>query len=533
MNKRFILFSLGIILEILASILIIPALIAFHELPNELILNKCLSPAFYGFAISIVSSFIVGRSLKSIGTNKLIGTGIKEGFAIVTFGWILSSFFGAIPLFTHFLSVAPQVDFPSIALAFTDSYFEIMSGFTTTGSTILTEIESLPKGILFWRSLTHWLGGMGIVTLVLAILPAFGIASYQMFRGEIPGPTTERLKPRLSQTAKILWGAYALLTFIETVLLRIGGMPWFDAWCHSFGTLATGGFSTQNASIANYSPYIQWVIIIFMFMAGMNFIIHYRLIFAADITMLKKDREFHFYSIVTVIAILLSTGILQVKGLASQEQIKSSYRRQEMSQVQLEDKTKLENKKIESLSDSLRHSAFQVISITTTTGYGTADFDMWPNVIRFMLVALMFFGGCAGSTGGGIKMVRIMVILQTAWREVKTLVQPRLISRIKISSTAMDERQVSNIMGFVTLFITAFVIFSAIMCFYVEDITTAVTSVIATMCNIGPGLSGVGSTENFAWIPLGGKWVLTFCMLLGRLEIYTVFIALSSLGWKK
>lgn len=533
MNKRFILFSLGIILEILAAILIVPAFIAFYELPASPLIQKCISPDFLGFVIAIVSSFASGKLLKALGTNTLIGTGIKEGFAIVTFGWLLSSFFGAIPLFTYFLSVSQQIDISSIALAFTDSYFEIMSGFTTTGSTILTNIEALPKGILFWRSLTHWLGGMGIVTLVLAILPAFGIASYQMFRGEIPGPTTERLKPRLSQTAKILWGAYALLTFVETVLLRIGGMPWFDAWCHSFGTLATGGFSTQNASIANYSPYIQWVIIIFMFLAGMNFIIHYRIIFAGDFEFPKRDKEFHFYSIVLLIAILASTFILQSKGLASEKQIKSSFRPQAMSEELYAEKVDTEKSKIDSFESTLRHSAFQVISITTTTGYGTADFDMWPNFLRLMLVVLMFFGGCAGSTGGGIKMVRIMVILQTAWREVKTLVQPRLISRIKISDAAMDERQVSNIMGFVTLFLTAFAIFSLIMCFYIEDVTTAVTSVVATMCNIGPGLSGVGSTENFSWIPLGGKWVLTFCMLLGRLEIYTVFIALSSLGWKK
>ncbi|NQV31800.1 MAG: TrkH family potassium uptake protein, partial [Phycisphaeraceae bacterium] len=386
----------------------------------------------------------------------------------------------------------------------------------------------------FWRSLTHWLGGMGIVTLALAILPAFGVASYQMFRGEVPGPTSERLQPRLAQTAKILWGVYAVLTLAEVILLKFGGMSMFDAWCHAFGTLATGGFSTKNASIAAYnSAYIDWVIIIFMFFAGMNFIIHYQVLFTRKWTLVRHNKEFHFYAAVLVIAILVCTVVLQISGIAPETQITQSFRSQPFSQDVLAEKLATEGEKVRTPLSTLRHTAFQVVSITTTTGYATADFDMWPNFIRFILVTLMFFGGCAGSTGGGIKMIRIMVGIKTAWREVKTLMQPRIILPIKIEGKELKEKQVANIIGFMSLFLGCFVVLCGIMSFLIDDFATAITSVIATMCNIGPGLSGVGATENYAWIPTSGKWVLCFCMLLGRLEIYTVIIALSPITWKK
>ena len=442
--------------------------------------------------------------------------------------------FGAIPLTIYFLSRSDIVTVSAVTRAFTDAYFEIMSGFTTTGATIMTDIEGLPQGILFWRSLTHWLGGMGIITLALAILPAFGIAGYQMFRGEVPGPTAERLKPRLAQTAKILWGTYVVLTLAETALLKIGGMTLFDALCHSFGTMATGGFSTKAASIGAYnSAYIEWVIIIFMFFAGMNFIIHYRILFSRKFDLLKNNKEFHFYATVILIAVLLATVMLWTGGIAPKEEISRSYRSQPLSGKAITEKIAEEKAKIDSFGDTLRHSAFQVVSITTTTGYCTADFDVWPNFIRYMLVILMFFGGCAGSTGGGIKMIRIMVTFKSALREVRTIIKPRIIAPVKIAGGAIEESQVSNILGFVALFAAIFIVFSLAMSFFINDFTTSFTAVAATMCNIGPGLSGIGAAENYAWIPIPGKWILVFCMLLGRLEIYTVLIALSPVSWKK
>lgn len=534
MNKRFIIFSVGKLLEILALILLVPAGIAFFEIPDKVFPSIFFDTRLLGFIIAIAVSFLFGNLLKLIGNRELTGTGIREGFAIVTFGWILLTLAGAIPLFVYFVGQAETMTWSVGVRAFTDSFFEIMSGFSTTGATILTDVEILPRGILFWRSLTHWLGGMGIVTLALAILPAFGVASYQMFRGEVPGPTSERLQPRLAQTAKILWGVYAVLTLAEVILLKFGGMSMFDAWCHAFGTLATGGFSTKNASIAAYnSAYIDWVIIIFMFFAGMNFIIHYQVLFTRKWTLVRYNTEFHFYAGVLIVAILLCTVVLQMSGIAPETQITQSFRSQPLSQEVLTEKLETEGAKIQAPLSTLRYTAFQVVSITTTTGYATADFDMWPNVVRFILVVLMFFGGCAGSTGGGIKMIRIMVGIKTAWREVKTLIQPRIILPIKIEGKELKEKQVANIIGFMSLFLGCFVILCAIMSFLIDDFATAITSVIATMCNIGPGLSGVGATENYAWIPISGKWVLCLCMLLGRLEIYTVLIALSPITWKK
>lgn len=534
MNKSFITYSVGKLLEILSLCLLIPAAISWFEIPHKTPAGILLDYRLLGFLIAIVSSFICGKILKRIGSKELSGTGIREGFAIVTFGWLILTLFGAIPLFLHFLveagAITPEVIFNSL----TDSYFEIMSGFTTTGATIIPDVESLPRGILFWRSMTHWLGGMGIVTLALAILPAFGIASYQMFRGEVPGPTSERLKPRLAQTAKILWGVYALLTLAETILLYFGGMTVFDAFCHSFGTMATGGFSTKNTSIGAYnSPFIDWVVIIFMFFAGMNFIIHYQVLFRRKWHMVKTNREFHFYSSVLLLAIILASGLLIFKGIAPEEQIIHSFRYQPLTSAEAQSLIQTEQAKISNPLDAIRQAAFQVVSITTTTGYATADSDTWPNFIRFMLVILMFFGGCAGSTGGGIKMTRIMVAIKSSWREVKTLIQPRLILPIKIGGHQLPEKQTSNIIGFICLFLGCFVVFSWAMSLLIDDFTTAVTSVVATMCNIGPGLSGIGATQNYAWIPTSGKWILSLSMLLGRLEIYTVLIALSPISWKK
>lgn len=534
MNKSFIIYSIGKLLEILALALLIPAGIAFFEIPTKQFPTLLVDPRLLGFIIAIISAYVCGNLLKVMGGRELTGTGIREGFAIVTFGWIILTLFGAIPLFVYFIAQVETHSLTVIGCAFTDAYFEIMSGFSTTGATIITDVEVLPKGILFWRSMTHWLGGMGIVTLALAILPAFGIASYQMFRGEVPGPSSERLKPRLAETAKILWGVYAFLTLAEAILLKFGGMSFLDAWCHAFGTMATGGFSTKNASIAAYnSAYIDWVIIVFMFFAGMNFIIHYQVLFTRKWTLVRTNQEFHFYAAVLLAAVLVCTVVLSVSGIAPEQQITQSFRSQPLAPDALQEKLATESAKIQTPLKALRYAAFQVLSITTTTGYCTADFDMWPNVLRFLLVMLMFCGGCAGSTGGGMKMIRIMVGIKTALREVKTMIQPRIILPIKLEGKELEEKQVANIIGFISLFLGCFVILCAVMSFLIDDFATALTSVVATMCNIGPGLSGIGATENFAWIPISGKWVLCICMLLGRLEIYTVLIAFAPVTWKK
>ncbi len=535
MNHRFVFYSIGKLLQVLALVLLLPLVVAIIEIKPLVFPAVLYAPQVSGFITAIISSLIVGSALavanKKDGKH---GGSTREGFAIVTFGWLFFTLFGAIPLFSFFISELSTLSVTALGHAFTDAFFEIMSGFTTTGATILTNVEHYPRGILFWRSMTHWLGGMGIVTLTLVIFPTFGIAAYQMFRGEVPGPSTERLRPRLAQTASFLWGVYALLTLIESILLVLSGMTVFDALCHAFGTMATGGFSTRNASIGAYnSNMVDWIVIVFMFLAGMNFIIHYQVIFNRNVTLLSKNREFRFYAGIIGCAIVIGTIMLYVAGVSSESQIESRYRHDPLTVEQIDEKIEQESYKTRSLYQTFRHVSFQVVSLVTTTGYCTADFDVWPVMLRLLLLLLMFFGGCAGSTGGGIKMIRIMVVLKTAWREIRMMIQPRLVLPVKIGKNALDEKRVSNIIVFFALFVVLFVIFSLLMSTMIPDFTTAISTVVSTMCNIGPGLSGIGAYETYSWIPTGGKWILIMCMLLGRLEIFTVIIAFAPASWKR
>ena len=533
MNFHFIRFSIGKLLQLLSFSMVIPAVIAFFEPHYTSFPDMLFDEKLSGLLVAILCSFAAGTILTLLPKKNMDDKTVREGFAIVTFGWLLLTVFGSIPFFVYFLKTGTHTGPLCLWRCFTDAFFEIMSGFTTTGATILTDIEVVPKGLLFWRSLTHWLGGMGIVTLGLAVFPAFGVNAYQMFRGEVPGPTTERLKPSLAHTAKILWGVYTGLTFLEVILLMTGGMTIFEAFCHAFGTMATGGFSTRNASIAAFnSAYIDWIVTVFMFLAGVNFIIHYQLIFFRKWEVLKSNHEFRFYALVIGQAVVLTVLILSLQGLGRSDDIARSFRTSPLTQEQVTQKITTEETKITSIGSTVRYAVFQVISIVTTTGFCTADFDAWPGFIRLLLVALMFFGGCAGSTGGGIKMIRIMVVLKAVWREVLSIIQPRQIINVRIADKTVDEKQVRTIVGFFALFLLCTAGFSLVMTLFIPDGTTAVTSVVATICNIGPGLSGVGAVENYAWIPIGGKWVLTLCMLLGRLELYTVLVAFIPASWR-
>lgn len=335
--------------------------------------------------------------------------------------------------------------------------------------------------------------------LAIAILPAMGVGGYQMFKGEVPGATKDKLTPRIVETAKLLWSVYLIFSIAETSLLMLGGMSLFDALCHTFGTMATGGFSTRNASVGAFnSPYIEWVIIAFMFLAGTNFMIHYQVL-RGRFKALKENRELHFYLGVLATAILVTTVILAINGQQA----------------------------------PLRTGAFQVVSITTTTGFATANFNLWPHFIRLLLVILMFFGGCSGSTGGGIKMSRIMVLFQTGWRELKKMSRPNLVAHIKQGGAILKEKQVVNIASFFILYISIFVFASLLMTFFIPDLETAITSVVATLSNIGPGLGGVGAVETYAWIPNMGKWILIACMLIGRLELFGVLIVFQAANWRK
>ncbi len=446
----------------------------------------------WAFIISISAGIVIAATiffvfrLKKEDYQKI---NAKDGLAIVGLSWLSLSFLGALPLFLS--GVVPT---------FTDGFFEITSGFTTTGATIFTDVEILPRGILFWRSLTHWLGGMGIIVLYIALLPALGTNAFQLYKAEAPGITAERIEPQIKETAKHLWGVYFIFTFLEILLLMVGDMPLFDATCHTFGTMATGGFSTKNASIGAYSPYIQWVVIVFMILAGMNFILHYQWIKGRP-RALFHDEEFRYYASLICVLVPVFAFVLMQAGLSAHP---------------------------------FRDAAFQVVSIMTTTGYTTANFDVWPHALRFALVLLMFIGGCGGSTGGGMKMVRILLSVKVAFCSIVQTVFPNAVLPVRFNGKSLSDKLVLAVVAYFIVFILLFFL-GSILFLIIEscDLVTALTACISALSNIGPGLAKVGATQNFAWVSLPGKWLLTFLMLSGRLELYSILIFLVPSTWRK
>lgn len=415
----------------------------------------------------------------------------REAFAIVTLGWVFFSLFGCLPFILS--GAIPN---------FTNAFFETMSGFTTTGATILEDVEALPHGLLFWRSLTHWLGGMGIIVLSIAILPFLGVGGMQLFKAETPGPAPDKLTPRVTETAKILWGIYVLISGLETGLLMLGGMTLFDALCHTFGTMATGGFSTKNASIGHYtSPYIQYVIIAFMLLAGTSFSLHYKFL-KRKFDCYRKNHEFNFFMF------LIGGGLLLIGINTFQHHFPR-------------------------LETAFRETLFQVVSILTTTGFGTADFEQWSVTSQFILFLFMFIGGCAGSTGGGMKVIRLMILLQFVRAEVKRLLHPNAVIPVRIGDTVIQRSIVTNVLGFQALMLGLFIMGVILMDIAGLDLLSSLGATAATLGNIGPGLGSVGPTDNYAHVTVFGKWVLTFLMLAGRLEIYTVLILFAPAFWKK
>ncbi len=457
-------------------------------------LTPLIFSAYYadGVHLAFIIPAIIGVMIGAFGllaikpkSNQLSK---RDGFLLVTLTWVVISFFGALPYMI------------GVHMDLTDAFFETMSGFTTTGASILTNIEAMPKSILFWRSLTHWLGGMGIIVLSVAILPMLGIGGIQLIKAESPGPTMEKITPRIAQTAKYLWLVYFLLSLIETLLLLAGGMNLFDALTHTFGTMATGGFSTKNASIAYFhSAYIDWVIIIFMFLAGANFSIHFRVLTGRFKSL--KDDELKFYAFIIVVAVLLvSIDISAQYG---------------------------------GFMRALRYGAFQVVSIMTTTGYVTANYEKWPHLAQMVLFLLMFIGGCSGSTGGSIKVIRIYTLLKQAINEIKYHIHPKGVFALTINRQLVRKNIVYSISGFFFLYMTTFFLTALAVSLFGVDLITALSASAATLGNIGPGFGSVGPVDNYAHLPTAVKWILSFAMLVGRLEIYTVFVNFAPAFWRK
>lgn len=429
----------------------------------------------------------------------------KEGYLIVTLGWLMLSLTGMLPyLFTQSI--------PSV----TDAFFETISGYSTTGSSILKEIESMPKGILFWRSCTHWIGGMGIIVLTIAILPLLGIGGMQLFMAEAPGPSADKLHPRITDTAKRLWYIYVGLTFSEFFLLKIAGMTWFDAINHSMATVSTGGFSTKNNSIAhwNANPAIQYIIITFMFIAGTNFVLTYFAL-KGKIKKVFESEEFRYYFF----------GVLSISTLVASLII---FNQDPNLQTSIN-----HPKVLGEVESAFRHSLFSVISVVTTTGFVSADFTMWNFFITTIFFALFFTGGSAGSTSGGVKIVRHIILLKNSFLEFKKSLHPNAIIPVRYDKKAVQQNIVFNILSFFVLYMLIFVLGSVIMAMLGLDIQSALGATASSLGNIGPAIGSVSPVDNFAHLSTGAKWFCSFLMLIGRLELFTVLILLTPFFWRK
>ncbi len=480
--------NIKVIIKVIGFLLVIEGFFMLLGLPFSIYYGEHENPALlYSALITMVTGGILWFSTRKHPKN----IGRKEGYVIVAVSWIIISLFGTLPFL--FSGAIPN---------FTNAFFETMSGFTTTGATVLTDIESLPKSILFWRSMTHWIGGMGIIVFTVALLPILGIGGMQLYAAEMPGVTKDKLHPRITATAKRLWAIYLIFTVVEAILLFLGGMSLFDALCHTFGTVATGGFSTHNTSIADFSPYIQYVIIIFMILAGTNFTLHY---FALHGQLRKvwKSEEFRYF----IYLILAGTVIITLVLALSKDGM--------------------------SFEEAFRTSFFQVVSIITTTGYITDNYMQWPGTIWFLIILMMFIGGMAGSTGGGIKVMRQLLLLKNSLLELKRLIHPQAIIPVRMNGKVVSQDIIFKVMAFFLIYIIIFIIGSTVMILIGLDASSALGATAATIGNIGPGFGNVGPVDNYNFIPYGGKWVLSFLMLLGRLELFTVLILFSPAFWKK
>lgn len=477
----------GIVLNVLGSILVLEAMFMVPSLAISMYTNQADK---FGFFISIVLSLVLGLVLRlKKRENKHITS--KEGLMIVALGWFIVSLVGALPLYIS-----------ESTPTYIDAFFEIVSGFTTTGATTIPDVESLPLGILFWRSFTHWIGGMGILVFTLALLPTFGIDGFQIFKAESPGPVAGKIAPKIKDTAKILYGTYFALTLVLIVLLKLGGMTLFDSLVYTFGTVGTGGFATKNSSVGAYnSLYIQLVIGIFMILSGVNFSLYYAL-YKGKIKDVLKDQELRLYLLIITIAVI-AIGI------------------------------NLSINIYESSKIAFKDSFFQVGSIITTTGYSTADFNKWPTFSKAILLLLMFIGGSAGSTSGSIKIIRVLVILKLIKRQVLKIYHPKAVIPIKVNNKALSDEVVISIATFVGFYMIIFMLSTILVTLEGVNLESAASSVAATLGNIGPGLGFVGPATTFNGYSQTAKAFFSFLMLLGRLELFTIIALFVPKNWRR
>lgn len=470
------------------------------QFESALLFISALVSLFYGeesffyLAITAAATLIVSI-IGIISTRNVKNTimGKKEGYIVVSTIWIIFSIFGMIPFYAS--GSIPD---------FTDAFFETMSGFTTTGGTILESIDDMPRGLLFWRSITQWLGGMGIIVLSMAILPILGAGGMSMFTAEVPGPTKDKIHAKIGNTAKILWGIYTAITLIESLILWLAGMDYFDAICHSFTTMASGGFSTKGASIAYWkSPLIEYIILIFMIMSGINFTLYYYLLKGKFEKIIHNEELKGYFAIIAVMTALIMGSLL------------------------------FHHNNIMDIEESFRYAIFNVVALITTTGFANSDYTTWAPFVWTILLIVMVFGACAGSTSGGIKTVRIALLLKNSYYEFKRLLHPNAVIPVRYNKQVVKPELIGNVQAFMFLYLIIIIISVLFFTACGLNFDNAVGTAVSAISNVGPAIDQYGPMANFSSMPIPCKWYMCLLMLAGRLELFTVFMIFSPSFWRR
>ncbi len=519
LELRVVIRQLGLLLFVLSALI---AAVGFFAIADNISGKNADTADVAALLISAFVGLLCGGLLHVAGRRMPESFGQREALLLVALSWLVGAALSALPYRLWAVSQGGAETASHDFGTYINCYFEAMSGLTTTGATVLRAPSELPRSLLLWRSLTQWLGGLGIVVLFVAVLPMLGIGSRRVYRIEAPGPAPEGVKPRIRDTARTLWLIYAGLTVVEAVALRLSGMPWFDAVCHTFTTLATGGFSTQDTGVAAYSSAaVQVVIIVFMVLAGINFGLYHQLLLRQWRTV-KKDRELRLYLTIMLVATVIITVSL--------------LRRQQESTITPAIASSVESAEAVATGATVRHALFQAVSMQTTTGFCSTDFDTWGFAAKATLVILMFVGGSAGSTGGGIKVARIMIAAKVLLAQIEHVYRPKVVRPVKIGKTSIDpDLQLTTlvyVLGIGLLFAVGAVVLMVLEAENGIDITTAATASAATLNNIGPGLGKVGALQNYAWFTAPSKVVMSILMLLGRLEMFTVIVLFSPRFWR-
>lgn len=479
MNRRMVLYMVGTVTKLVSALMALPLIVS-------LIYKESCATAF---AISIGVAFITGFGLCLISKPSTKVIYAREGFIVVSLAWIVLSVIGALPFYI-------SREIPS----FVDALFETVSGFTTTGASILTDVEAMSKGLLFWRSLTNWMGGMGVLVFVLAVVPSVSDRTIHILKAEAPGPIVGKIVPKMRKTARILYIIYIVFTLILFVLLLLGGMPIFESIIHSFSTASTGGFGAKADSITSYSPYIQWVIAIFMLIFGVNFNLYYLMLIKKFRTALKSEELWMYIGIIIASTIAITANILP---------------------------------SVSGLSEAVRLSVFQVSSLITSTGYSTADFNLWPTFSKTLLFLMMFIGGCAGSTAGGFKISRVVLLLKKAKIELKKMLHPRSVSNVRFEGKRISNDTMSSVSSYLVIYTLLFCVFVFLLGFENFDLESNISAVASCFNNMGPALGVAGPASSYAMYSPFSKLVLSLAMLLGRLEILPIILTFSPSTWTK